>query len=462
MVQEPVVPEPRLPRAVVRRYALGSVGTGGFATLPGLVLIFYRTDTLAVAAWVAGLIVTLVRVWDVLIDPVIGAHSDAALVRCGTRARAMVVGALALPVLFVATFAVPPGTGAALAALWVGVAYLAASTAFSLFQVPYIALPAELTGDYDERSRLLGWRVAVLSLAILAFGGLGPLLRDVGTEYTGYLLMAAVAGLTIGAGLLISTRVAPRMPPGAAGGVRAAGASGAMAAYRAGLRVLRRSAAFRVLLLAFALQAVATGAMLAGANYVAVWVMESELALSLLFAALIAPAIALAPLWGRLAYRIGKKRSFTWASLAVHHRTLALVASAFAPGAWMYLPVALAGGAYAGMQAMPMAMLPDVIGDDAARHGEDVAGVFGGVWTAVETTGMALGAAALTVVLTMTGYVETSGGVTVTQPAPAVVGIALSFSLLPAVLTAASLLPLWRYRIDARARMDDDASKGRP
>lgn len=457
-MQEPAATHPRLPRAVVRRYALGSVGTGGFATLPGLVLIFYLTDTLAVAAWVAGLIVTLARVWDVLIDPVIGAHSDAALVRRGTRARAMVGGALALPVLFLATFAVPPGTEPALAALWVGVAYLAASTAFSLFQVPYIALPAELTDDYDERSRLLGWRVAVLSVAILAFGGLGPLLRDVGSEYTGYLVMATVAGLAIGAGLLISTRVVPRVRPGKA---VVPGAGGALAAYRSGVRVLRRSAAFRVLLLAFALQAVATGAMLAGANYVAVWVMDSELALSLLFAALIAPAIALAPLWGRLARRIGKKRSFTLATVGFTLGTLTLVASAAAPGAWMYLPVALAGGAYAGMQAMPMAMLPDVIGDDAARHGEDLAGVFGGVWTAVETTGMALGAALLTVVLTLTGYVESAGGEGVTQPPLAVVGIALTFSLLPALLTAASLVPLRRYRIDARARMDDDGSKGR-
>lgn len=300
--------------------------------------------------------------------------------------------------------------------------------------------------------------MAVLSVAILAFGGLGPLLRDVGSEYTGYLVMATVAGLAIGAGLLISTRVVPRVRPGKA---VVPGAGGALAAYRSGVRVLRRSAAFRVLLLAFALQAVATGAMLAGANYVAVWVMDSELALSLLFAALIAPAIALAPLWGRLARRIGKKRSFTLATVGFTIGTLTLVASAAAPGAWMYLPVALAGGAYAGMQAMPMAMLPDVIGDDAARHGEDLAGVFGGVWTAVETTGMALGAALLTVVLTLTGYVESAGGEGVTQPPLAVVGIALTFSLLPALLTAASLVPLRRYRIDARARMDDDGSKGR-
>ena len=50
--------EAKLSRGTVSRYAMGSLGTGGFATLPGLVLVYFLTDTLGVAAIVAGLIVT--------------------------------------------------------------------------------------------------------------------------------------------------------------------------------------------------------------------------------------------------------------------------------------------------------------------------------------------------------------------------------------------------------------------
>ena len=67
--------------ATLVRYAAGSLGTGGFATLPGLVLVFFLTDTLGVAALVAGLLVTVAKVWDVIIDPVIGARSDHSLAR---------------------------------------------------------------------------------------------------------------------------------------------------------------------------------------------------------------------------------------------------------------------------------------------------------------------------------------------------------------------------------------------
>ena len=71
-------PERTLSRGVVARYAIGSIGTGGFATLPGLVLVFYLTDTLGVTALVAGIVVTAAKVWDVVIDPWIGERSDRA------------------------------------------------------------------------------------------------------------------------------------------------------------------------------------------------------------------------------------------------------------------------------------------------------------------------------------------------------------------------------------------------
>ncbi|MBT2498912.1 MFS transporter [Agromyces sp. ISL-38] len=444
-----------LPRGVVTRYAIGSIGTGGFATLPGLVLVFYLTDTLGVTALVAGLVVTAAKVWDVVIDPWIGERSDRALARTGTRRTWMLVGAVALPAGFVLTFAVPAGLAPAASGVWVFLAFLATATAFSLFQVPYIALPAELTPDYDARTRLLTWRVVVLSAAILLFGAGGPILRRSGgdDEYVGYLVMAVVAGLAIGAGLFVASFTAPRGVPAATGG----GRRSIRAGYVEGLGALRRSASFRALLAAFVLQGLATGMMLAGANYVAVWVLESEDALTFLFVALIAPAILCAPLWGRVARRIGKERGFAVASALFAIAALTLVGMLWAPGPWVYVPVAVAGAAYAGMQSLPMAMLPDVISHDARAHGIGRAGSFGGVWTAGETAGMALGATLLTIVLAATGYLESTGAADVVQSPTAVAGIVVSFSIVPAALVGASLLALRRYPL-RRSDIEADAA----
>jgi Na+/melibiose symporter-like transporter len=197
--------------------------------------------------------------------------------------------------------------------------------------------------------------------------------------------------------------------------------------------------------------------MLAGAQYVATWVLQSEDAVTFLFVALIAPALLFAPIWGVVAGRIGKERAFVIASVVFGVAALSMTLLAVAPGAWVYAPVAVAGAAYAGMQSLPMAMLPDVISHDARSHGTGAAGTFGGAWTAGETTGMALGATVLTTVLAITGYRESTAMLdTAAQSPTAVLGIVLAFSVVPAAIIAASLIPFGRYRlrkadIDVRA-----------
>lgn len=447
----------RLSRGTVTRYAMGSLGTGGFATLPGLVLVYYLTDTLGVAAIIAGLIVTGAKIWDVLIDPVIGGLSDRALARTGSRRGPMLIGAIGLPFAFILTFAVPTGLAPSGSALWVFIAFVAAATFFSLFQVPYIALPAELTDSYRERTRLLTWRVVLLTFAILIFGAGGPEIRGLFPENQplGYLAMAVVAALLLGIGLWIASTVAPQAA--FTGGTFNAESTKAriftLAHYREGAKVLRESQPFRALLATFMLQALATGLMLAGAQFVATWVLRDEGAVTILFAALIAPALLMAPVWQKVADRIGKERGFRIASLLYLLAATVLIGMVWAPGWWVVVPVGVAGAAYAGMQTLPMAMLPDVIAYDSWVRGHQTttegtrSGIFGGVWTAGETTGMALGSTALTIMLAVTGYIESTANTSVEQPTLAVTGIALSFSLLPAVLMLLSLFTLRRYRL---------------
>ncbi|GAB3598408.1 MFS transporter [Microbacterium tumbae] len=459
----------RLKPRTVADYAIGSLGTGGYATLPGLVLTYFLTDNLGVAALGAGLIVTAAKVWDVVIDPIIGVASDRQLARTGSRRGFMLAGALTLPVFFALTFAVPPSWGPVAGAVAVLLAFLATATAFSLFQVPYIALPAELTDGYDERTRLLGWRVVVLTAAILLFGAGGPMLRRAtGDPGSGYLLMGVAAGVVIGIGMLVATRTAPRRSEGSpraadpvadapapatsapaapVAEVSAIVARGIRAQYAAGFAALRRSAPFRALLATFVLQALATGTMLAGAQYVATWVLHSESAVEILFAALVAPALIATPGWTAIARRIGKERSFRFASILFLVAAASLAVAIWAPGAWIYGSVAVAGVAYAGLQSLPMAMLPDVISHDERATGPGGAGAFTGIWTAGETVGFALGATAVSLMLAATGYVSSVAGAAAAQPEAAVTGIVVGFSILPAALMALSLVPLARYRL---------------
>ncbi|SDH74715.1 MFS transporter, partial [Pseudonocardia oroxyli] len=138
-----------LPSRVRRGYALGSLATGTFGTVPGLLLLPYLTDTLGVAAGLAGLIVFVPKAWDVVLNPIAGRVSD----RRGVRRPFLAWAGVGVAVTFALIFA-GPGSPPAVAAVWVLVAFVACATAYAFFQVPYNAMPAEITADPGERTRM--------------------------------------------------------------------------------------------------------------------------------------------------------------------------------------------------------------------------------------------------------------------------------------------------------------------
>ena len=75
----------------------------------------------------------------------------------------------------------------------------------------------------------------------------------------------------------------------------------------------------------------------------------------------------------------------------------------------VYALAAVTGIGYAGAQLFPLAMLPDTAAHDARVTGENRVGVFTGVWTAVETLGLAIGPAVFAVVLALGGYRSSTG-----------------------------------------------------
>jgi GPH family glycoside/pentoside/hexuronide:cation symporter len=445
---------------VVARYATGEFVTSGFAALPGLVLVFYLTDSLAVPALLAGAVVTLAKIWDIVIDPIVGAYSDREFAARGSRRRLMLLGAVVLPVFFVITFAVPTGTAPLLAGAWVFVAFLLAATGFSFFQVPYNVLPAELVSGYDARTRLLSARVVVLTAAILLYGGGGPALRELGvelfgTDFGGYLVMGiGAAAIFVVAILVTSTveraargRIAPSPAPASRAFTDIAPPRDSIAVQaRRGIAMLRSSKPFRTLLATFFTQALAAGGMLAGTQYVATWVLGDTDAVTILFVALILPAVVAAPLWGVVARRIGKERAYVIATSIFFLAALSLVGLLVVPGLWILVPIGFVGIAYAGIQALPLSMLPDVIAHDARRNGPGRGGSFSGMWTAGETTGLAFGTTILAVILAGSGYLESTAATAVeAQPNSAIFGIVMSFSVVPATLMAVSFVSLFRY-----------------
>lgn len=447
----PALPvSPALPRGVRVGYALGSLATGAFGTVPGLLLLPYLTDTLGVAAGMAALLVLLPKAWDVLLNPVAGRISDRTRSRWGARRPYLLAGGLALAVLFAAIFAAPFGTGTA-AAWYVAFAFLAAASAFAFFQVPYVAMPAELTSDYQERTRLMTWRIALLALAILASGAVAPIVVTAGGDgISGHRWMGLFVAVLIvvgSVGAFVGTRKAPTGIVGES-----------EPTLRAQLAVAARNRPFRVLLICFVVQSAGVATILAGVKYFAEQVLVSpDLGPTLLFACFVGPALLVMPIWSRVGARIGKLRSFVAASVLFAAGAFALVAAPILPAVAGYLMVAVIGCGYAGQQVFALAMLPDCIAYDTARTGRRQAGVFTGLWTAGETFGLALGPGIYGLVLQVSGYVSSSTGTAAAQPESARLGVLLGFTVLPAALVGLAALLLCGYDLTEQRLAEAEA-----
>jgi len=428
----------QLPGRVRAGYGLGSVATGAFGTVPGLMLLPYLTDTLGITALLAGVIVFAPKAWDVILNPIAGRVSDRSVDPRGPRRPFLLRFGLALAVCFAVLFAAPDLGSRWAGALWVLVAFVACATAYAFFQVPYIAMSAEITDSYHERTRLMGWRVAILAFAILVSGACAPAIRNAFGGRTGYQVMGVAIGVLLAVGALGAYFGTRRAPIGAV--VTRPGT------VREQLRLVAGARDFRLLLGTFVIQAVATGAMLAGLDYVSRWVLGDKDLSTVLFVCFVGPALVCTPLWGAAGRRVGKQAGYAAASLVLAVAALVLVGARTLPHWSVFVATGLVGVGYAGVQVFPLAMLPDCAALDARRTGSNRIGVYTGVWTAGETLGLAIGPGVYALVLAVGGYVSSTSGGGV-QPSSALTAITLGFSLVPGVLVLLSLIPLQRYSL---------------
>jgi Na+/melibiose symporter-like transporter len=436
-------------------FALGSMGGGLFSTLPGLLLLFYLTDTLGVPAAIAGLVVLIPKAWDVLFNPIVGALSDREALRTGRRTRLMLIGALTMPLGMALMFA-SPATGMA-GATWVFLAFFLAATSFACFQVPYITLPAEMSPDPSERTRIMGWRIIAVTLGVLLAGGLAPLVITLaGGGQTGHRWMGLGAAILLFAAYLtaaLTTRWV-RAHPGSE-----------LLGLKATFAMARGNRAFLVLVAAYGVQVLATAMMLAAITYVASYLLNDYSLTSALFATFVAPSILAVPLWTRLATRFGKPRVYQMVTLLLAAGAAAMWLAVRSGDTTLVLAVMLLQGiAFAGQQVLPWAMLPDAILADQARTGRVQAGAFSGAFSAMETAMFAIGPGAFSVVLVVTGFVSSTQASPVAQSPLALSGILAGGTIIPALLLLVTLpiISLYRNTDAARIGTTGHAGSGAP
>ena len=154
-------------------YGLGNTVDGMSAYVFGTFLFFYLTAVCGLSGSLAGVALFLALAIDAIADPLIGSISDNSGSRFGRRHPFMVASALPIAIMFGLLFSIPSAlTGWALFG-YITAMIIGLRIALSLFNVPYVAMGAELSDDYAERSSIVVFRILFTVLATLAATTLG-------------------------------------------------------------------------------------------------------------------------------------------------------------------------------------------------------------------------------------------------------------------------------------------------
>lgn len=424
-------PAPAPHRHVLRRWqrAIYGVPYMGYsiATLPVAAFIpaFYASERGLDLALV-GTLLALTRLTDVVTDPLVGWFSDRLRTPIGRRRPVILAG---LPLLGISAwmlFVPPQGVGAAHVLIWSALLYLG----FTLIDLPFKALGAELSPQYDERAELAGWREG--------FGFVGTMLgllaaflltRDAGEGGGGIgaqLKILATLAVIATPALFLLTLASLREPPAEAPGAREL-------SFPSKLQLVWRNGPFRRLL--FVSLVLVSCAF--GAASLAALILDQVFAAAEFFPVLVlgelAAMIAAIPFWLWLARRTSKHRSVAIAAMASGAVSLAIP---LAGNASLEAFVALALLRAAALGALPVLLngiAADVVDLDAARSGEARTGIYFAFWGMVNKGAVALGVLVGTNLPVLFGYAVVGGEVRGAEVLVWVYGLAPAFALFASV-----------------------------
>ncbi len=154
-VRYTTAPEDRISFGHKLAYGAGAFVNNLLAAAIGGMLIVLNLG-LGMNPALVGLVASLPRLLDALIDPLMGYVSDHTRSRWGRRRPYIFVGALASGITFALLWQVPAGRGENFYFWWFVVGSNLFYVAYTIFAAPWVGLGYELTPDYHERTRLMG------------------------------------------------------------------------------------------------------------------------------------------------------------------------------------------------------------------------------------------------------------------------------------------------------------------
>lgn len=445
-----------LPKGVTLKneisWAIGSVATGAVTNAIAIFALFFLTSHVGLEAGIAGLLIFSTKLYDAISDPIMGRITDNWQGTKGRRSPFLFWGALLLGISFFLFFNLPEMSSTIVIPI-VLLLLLLISTGYTIFAVPYLAIPPDLAPTYDKRTRLMSFRVFFLMVGVLVGAVLGPKLVGQGG---GFQLMGVIVGVIVAAAGLIAFL-----------GIRKFDAALPVPdRIRLGWRDMCRQSLtqfvsvfetkpFAVLTIVKLLQFVVLAVVLASFPYFFTFVLKkSATDLGTYMGLFSVSGIVAIPMIRFFIKTVGKRSAYIF-FLTLY--SIGLFSWYFwsptEAEIWLHVRAILIGIVSTGTLFCALALLPDTMEYDRLTSGQSREGTISGVFTLVEKVSSAFGPLLVGILLQATGLITSQDPQTV-QPQQALDAIRLAASVIPAIITLLCIAVLTKYHLTAKMLQD--------
>lgn len=431
-----------LPLSLRIGWGVGGMGSYIILSTSSLLLLFFMLTVLGIDAALAGTIMFVSKLYDMALNPLVGTWSDRARTPWGRRRPFVLAGAVVASIALILLFNVPTfGSSNTTVAYMVG-ALIVLATGYTLFNVPYLSMPAEMTTSFHERTVLMSYRVLFVSIATIVSTGAAPaLIQWAGGGRAGF---AAMSWLV--AGVCFSAMLAAFFGTARARFTERSTMSLSVAEQA---RLAWSNQPFRVFIAAKFLQLVGLSASSVALPFLMTTALgRGGYGLAMFGVAGTVGTIASMPLWVRAAKRFGKRDVYI-ASIVVFAITKMswLLATPQESDVVFVIRAVFTGITSGGIMLLGTSLLPDCAEYDFKQTGLRREGLYAGVYSFVEKTAFALGPLLSGLILAAGGFIESTAGVTPIQPESAVHAVYIVSTVIPALAPVLSIAFLLRYRL---------------
>ncbi len=434
-----------IPTGIKVGWAIGELGVAFYIGVTMAFFLYYLTEGLSISAAYAGYALFIPRIWDAITDPLMGIISDKTHSSMGRRRPYILVGSFLFGLAFWLTLSPPAGMGETGYLIYFTLMYILAGTAFTIFDIPYSAMAAEMTADYKQRTNLIGYKMMGARIGIVLAASVTPLILSLKDSLReGFALVGALGGIFIticGLIAFFSTKEAKRTKP-----------DSQKLSFRnikpfAEMRQLANNKPFSRLFIIFLMQNIAIGSGSATLIYfITITLKQSPATMGPLFTLAGVTALVATPLWVFIGNKIGKKTSYNRAMII----NLSIISAAFfLSNEFFFLIYGLyvvMGFADAGNQLMSNSMVPDTVEYDQALTGKRREGIIFGAWAFCRKFGMALGALLASQVMATFGFISNAPS----QSEMAELSIRISYAAIPAIFWMMAIILLRKYKLDQK------------